>query len=350
MTSAHNIILCNRKGDNIDLFKKEKPYIYTGWAGSLIYGGIMNPPFYNMIIINNNLIIKEKYIILFYNNIIVGGCYIVPTIYYHFFDKLNNETKKYHEYTMIIKKNNFIYPILPKRYIDCIIGGVQKAGTTSLLKNLSKHPDISSYPEEIHFFDILWSKGTYFYEKHFDYSKKITMEKTPEIIYLPHTYPLIQSLNPYVKFIIILRNPIHRAYSSWNMSREHKWTDETFEECIDAEIKYKLNENKIFITSGGHYLQKGLYYKQIMELLKFFPRQNIIILIFEELINNVENEYNKIYDFLNIPRPYNIKYDIERVGNYDNKISKNTYLKLKNFFKKDVRKLEKFLGYTLNWF
>ena len=56
---------------------------------------------------------------------------------------------------------------------------------------------------EIHFFDIYWKKGIDFYKKKFDYSKKIVGEKTPDLMYLTYTFPLIQSVNPYIKIIIV---------------------------------------------------------------------------------------------------------------------------------------------------
>ena len=134
------------------------------------------------------------------------------------------------------------------------------------------------------------------------------------------------------------------------VKNKNKWTELSFEEAIDEELNHRIGENKIFYTAVFHYLQRGLYYKQIKKLLKFFPRQNIIILISEKLKDNMEKEYNKIYNFLNIPELYNVEYTNERVGEYNDKIKIETYNKLKKFFSKDVKKLEKFLGYTVNWF
>ena len=348
--NVKNIILCNNKNDNIDIFKKENPYIYTGKPYELIDGIFFNPPFFEIVIINDTSNIIEYDIKLLYNMVIINGFFIIPIKYKYLFNKLENETKNYKQYIMIKKNINIIFPF-KKRTIDCIIIGVQKASTTSALINISKHPDISTYPEEIHYFDIFWKKGLDFYKKHFNYSKKIVMEKTPDLIYLTHTFPLIQSLNPFVKLIIFLRNPIDRAYSAWNMVKnKNKWTELSFEEAIDEELNHRIGENKIFYTAVFHYLQRGLYYKQIKKLLKFFPRQNIIILISEKLKDNMEKEYNKIYNFLNIPELYNVEYTNERVGEYNDKIKIETYNKLKKFFSKDVKKLEKFLGYTVNWF
>ena len=64
----------------------------------------------------------------------------------------------------------------------------------------------------------------------------------------------------------------------------------------------------------------------------------------------MENEYNKIFKFLNIEELYNMNYTEERVGIYSEKIKTEIYNKLINFFKKDTKKLEKLLGYSTNWF
>lgn len=343
-----NIILCNKE-DNIEIFEEYKPYKYYKNPYELIDGNYINPPFFKVIIINNTMFINDKDIKMLYNNVLINGLFIIPNKHYDLFKDLNNTVEKYGDYYIIKKKDNIIY-LLNKRIIDCIICGVQKASTTSALINLSKHPEISAYPEEIHYYDINWTKGIEFYKKHFDYSKKITIEKTPDLLYLNNTFPMIQSINPFIKLIIFLRNPIDRAYSAWNMSKTNKWFDKSFEEAIQEEIDFRLGENKTFYASSYHYLQRGLYYRQIKKLLKFFPMQNIIIIISEHLKENANKEYNKIYKFLGLKEPNNIEYTEERVGSYNDKIKVETYNKLKKFYLKDIKKLEELLGYKMNWF
>ena len=107
----------------------------------------------------------------------------------------------------------------------------------------------------------------------------------------------IHVYNPKIKLIIILRNPIDRAYSSWQMVKNNEWTNFSFKEAIDEELKYRLDENKTFNTAVFHYLQRGLYYQQIKEFLKWFPRQNLLVFILEHFDEDMNKEYNKIYKF-----------------------------------------------------
>jgi hypothetical protein len=346
-----NIIICN-ENENIDIFKDKEPYKYTKRISELILGKYFNYPFFKILILSENVVLKNDDIVeILYNMVLIDGFLIIPNKYYTKFSNLKNEIKKYKNYIMIKKKINIIFNhFYIKNTINCIIIGVQKASTTSALINLSKHPDISTYKEEIHFFDIFWSKGLDFFKKHFNYNKKIVMCKNPDLIYQSHVFPLIQSLNPFTKFILFLRNPIKRAYSSWQMVKNNGWTNLSFKQSIEEELNYRLNENKTFYTAVYHYLQRGLYYKQIKKFLKWFPKQNLLILIIDNEKSNEEKEYEKIYDFLNITKPTNITYTKERIGKYENEIENDLYNNLIKFYKKDKTKLEKFLKIKINWF
>ena len=63
-------------------------------------------------------------------------------------------------------------------------------------------------------------------------------EKTPDLINLESTFPLIQSVNPYIKLILILRNPIERAYSAWKLNIKRSEEKRTFIEAINYELKF----------------------------------------------------------------------------------------------------------------
>jgi len=347
MTIPKHIIICNNE-DNIDKFEELKPYKITKYIKELIYGKIFNPPFFDLIIVNET--IEYKQMELIYNNLNKNGILIISNKYLNLFNKIENiDVKMYKNYIRIQKTNNYIFQI-PNRLVDVLICGVQKASTTSALINLRKHKDISSHTDEIHYIDLFWYKGESFYRKYHDYTKKIVLEKNPDLLYLDWSYSFIQQMNPFIKLIIFLRNPIYRAYSSWQMMKNNKWTNLTFEESINEELTYRLNENKTFNTSTFHYLQRGLYYEQITKLLKWFPMENIKIFITEHFSDNMEKEYNDIYEFIGIDKIYNNKYTKERINVYENKIDQKLYDKLVDFFKEDTEKLEQLIGIKTNWF
>jgi hypothetical protein len=305
----------------------------------------MNPSFFdNIDIVRDDLSIDDLKMI--YNMTKTNGTITFPKKYNFFFKKSEK----------IIKKDNLVYQFQKTRVVDFIIMGTQKGGTSALAINISKHPDIyiDNNPDptksEIHFFDINWKKGLEWYKRHFNYSKKMVGEKTPELMYLDYTFPLIQSINPYVKIILILRNPIERAYSAWKHAANYGET-RSFEDSINDEIeniKNKLDKNKTFFTSITQYLQRGLYYKQIINILKWFSKDNLLILINEEVLKDMTTEYNKVYSFLNL-KDFNGDYTLEYVSNNKTYMNNETYNNLINFFKKDVKLLEKMIGRKTGW-
>lgn len=320
----------------------------------LYFGKIYNPPIYkNILVFNQDQ--NEDYtyntLTMIWNMTMVNGIIIIASKYRNFFSKFAHNINKIDEYVYIEKKTNLVLKREPKnKYppVDFIIMGTQKSGTTSAQINLAKHPDICLYKDEIHYFDLFLSKGLNWYKSHFDYNKKVVGEKTPELMYLDSTYPYIQYLNPSIKIILFLRDPIDRAFSAWKMMKNDYEEKRSFEECIEDELTNRIGENRNFNTASFHYLQRGLYYAQIKKILEWFPIQNVLVLFFENIINNATTEYNKIYRFLNL-REYSGTYTKERVSQDTLKIDPKLYNRLIDFFRDDVEKLEEMFGYKTGW-
>lgn len=321
--------------------------VYENSINELVkYNKLKNPSFYTKIIIQNNDLTEED-LKKIYNMCLIGGTIYFPEKYNKFF-----KNKR-----MIKKQKNYIYH-LKDRIVDFIIVGTQRGGTTSLSLNISKHPDIyinknkDPSESEIHFFDINWKKGINWYKKETKIEKnknKVVGEKTPSLMYLDFTHPYIQSVNPFIKLIIILRNPVERAYSNWKLNKENDMEALSFSKAVAFELKNLKNQNKNFHTATKHYIGKGFYYKQIKNLLKWFPKDNILILISEKTKLNMNKEYNKVYNFLNIKELNNINYELEYVSKNKSKINPIVYQELLNLYKKDILSLEKLFGLKTDW-
>lgn len=236
------------------------------------------------------------------------------------------------------QKNN------PKINFLCV--GVQKSGTTSLIKYLNLHNDIYIEKHEKHFFDIpLCEKydenEIEKYEKSFDTDKKIVGEKTPSYCHLYYSLDRIYKYNPNMKIIVILREPISRVFSQYNMELNRKkhvlnFHDEIFED-------YKINNCLTKLTQNGcNYIIRGFYDEQIKYIKNKF--KNVLILISEEIKENKEKEYNKIFDFLEIQRiKINLNLDTH-VGHYSNPICEIAEKKLYEIYKEHNLKLYELLG------
>jgi hypothetical protein len=335
----------------------KKRFEYNDTVYLLYDGKVVNPPFFNEIIITRDNLTPDD-LKMIYNMLNMNGRIFFIPKYRYFYDKFCDDTSFAEQHFRgFQKKTNFQYIFeQPYRTVEFLVIGAQKAGTTALSLNISKHPDIyidnnkDPRKSEIHFFDIYWKKGIEFYKKKFNYAKKRVGEKTPDLLYLSYTFPLIQSVNPFVKLIVVLRNPIERAYSSWKLVTKYFGETRSFKDAITDEIKNKLNENKTFYSAQTHYLQRGLYFKQLTELYKWFPKHNVLILVSENVKKNMSREYNKVYDFLNLPLLQNAKYDLEFESEDTSTIDEKIYNKLIKFYAKDVEKLEKLLDMQFDWF
>jgi len=321
-----------------------------------------NPAFFNKILILRGDLKDDDFEMIF-NMLSVDGILLLNNSYKLTKFKNNNTIEivrnKNSNFIKLKKKVNYVYNFSGTKWrhaVDFIIMGVQKGATTALASSISKHPDIyidsnkDPTKSEVHFFDIYWQKGIEWYKKKFNYNKKIVGEKTPDLIYLPYTFPLIQSVNPYVKLILILRDPILRAFSAWKMIKAMYNDNKSFEESISLELKNK-NKNRTFYTIYNDYLQRGLYYKQINELLKWFPRDNILVLLTSDFEKNPEVECNRVYKFLNLNEQKIIsKTNKVFVSKNDRLIDSKLYKRLIQYFKKDTEQLEKLLGIKTEWF
>lgn len=346
-----NIIIYDNESD-IEMISQNKYNLKFNLKIYLLYDlKFCNPAYFDNIYLFKSEL-KTSDLKMLYNMIKVGGNIIFYKKYKYFF----TPNKKCDIGYKMTKTINNIYTLDNWRTVDFIIMGTQKGGTTALSSNIGMHPDIgidrNSDPtkSEIHYFDIYYSQGLAWYKKHFDYSKKIVGEKTPELMYLDWTHPFIQSVNPYLKIILILNNPIERAHSAWKLMVKNGGENLDFESAIENELKNKLDENKTFYTAQTHYLQRGLYYSQITNLLKWFPKDNILILISANVKSNMNYEYSKVYNFLNLDPWESNDYKLEFVSKDKSRVNPDTYKIIKKFYESDVKQLEKFIGYSTNWF
>jgi len=245
---------------------------------------------------------------------------------------------------------------------DFLIIGAQKAGTTALFNYLSKHPDIGlPIKKEIHFFDLNYFRGVNWYLAHFPLKfkkKKITGEATPYYLFHPYVPKRVYQYFPDIKLIIILRNPIDRAFSHFQMEvRNGREKKKNFNYAFENEI---LRLNKIdlskledpYYQDDDHrnhlYFERGKYSKQISAWLNYFPKSNIHIILYEEFFSDVNTNFKKVCTFLNIKKIEIRNSKIYNKGNY-NKIETKTRDKYLKYLQIEKNNLEKLLNKKINW-
>jgi len=248
--------------------------------------------------------------------------------------------------------------------IGFLIIGVQRGGTTSLYNYLGQHPDVApATTKEIHFFDHNFDKGVdWYYDKFPSISKNlkkgkfpITGEATPYYIFQPLVPERVFKTIPKVKLIVLLRNPIDRAFSHYNHAIREGHETLSFEDAIKDESN-RLEEEKEKVIQGKNsaayqrlsFLSRGIYADQLSLWWKFFPKDQFLILKSEEFFDSPSSMLNKVFDFLGLEN-FEIR-NFEKFNKFEySKMSEKTREYLNEFFKPHNERLYKFLGEEFDW-
>ena len=251
---------------------------------------------------------------------------------------------------------------------DFIIIGAMKSGTTSLYYNICQHQNVfeAAY-DEIGFFDDNYELGLNWYRSMFPtifqkyisklkHQKFLTGEDTPFYFWKEDAVNRINKILPNVKLIIILRNPIDRAYSNYTDRINQGKELNSFEEVIEREINLiKKNGEKnsksnqiIDIIKEPAYLAKGIYVNQLELWIKKFPLNQFHILSTEEMANNPNKTLQKVFEFLEIPKE-NIKTPQKRKKKKYSPMNTKTRESLIEFYKPYNEKLFEEINQRFGW-
>lgn len=196
--------------------------------------------------------------------------------------------------------------LLSKRKLDFIIIGAQKSGTSALYKYLGFHPKIGlSSRKELHHFDndrvyrlpaILRNIHYHRFFLDFKHPGKIQGEATPNYMVEPVFMDRIHSYNPALKLTVILRDPVSRAYSHWNMQRDRGIEARSFDQAIEDNLK-EIHAGAI-TDPRFTYLKRGEYANQIKYIQTLFPQEQLLILFQQDLLKEPLDTLNQITRFL----------------------------------------------------
>lgn len=196
---------------------------------------------------------------------------------------------------------------MPEPLVDFIVVGVQKAGTTALFDYLLDDPAYSlSKVKEVHFFDeesVNWAAPDYApYHAQFDWKRRaIRGEATPIYLYWPRSLERIAAYNPHVRLIVMLRDPVERAWSHWRMETSRGVETRPFSWCI-RQGRARLFESEPWgVHREFSYVERGFYGEQIERLFSIFPREQVLILLADELRAEPTGALAKVNDFLGAP-------------------------------------------------
>lgn len=240
--------------------------------------------------------------------------------------------------------------------VSVFVGGAQKSGTRSIAEYIRHHPNLSVHiTKEGHFFDRqenfinnspIYTSLTDYYNKFFISSKtKILCDITPDYIFRKNAVERIYNYNSKAKWIILLRNPIERAFSSWNMEVNRNTENLSFEDAIESELN---NHDRNKFVDRFLYIGRSRYYEQILNLWKFFPQYQCKIYPAEYLFKQPQKHLDCILDFINMPTNNGYNYRQVHKGKYVSKISEHAKTILEKELYFELNELPNILGWKQN--
>ncbi|MDJ0789594.1 MAG: sulfotransferase domain-containing protein [Myxococcota bacterium] len=254
---------------------------------------------------------------------------------------------------------------------DFVVIGAQRGGTTSLYRNLITHAQIATcIRKEVHYFDAYFEEGPYWYRGHFPTAGALrrerrrvggpvlTGEATPMYLVDPICRARLAELLPDAKLFVLLRDPVARAYSQYQVRVVNYDETASFETILEKDLALQADDPAALMSirdqrlaetfPTGTEIARGLYTYQLEHLFELFPRENVFIEASEVMFADEEAYYRRACEFLGIADFAPDTFVAMRPPKYPD-IEPETQERLDAFFRPHNERLFELLGRRLPW-
>jgi hypothetical protein len=205
-----------------------------------------------------------------------------------------------------------------------LIVGAQRCGTTSMYRTLSEHPAVrkSVLHKGVHYFDLNYGRPVSWYRAHFPLAAGAilatrsagaapqTFESSPYYMFHPLAASRIAADLPGVKLLVLVRDPVERAYSAYAHERARGFEDQPFELALDLEPvrldgaaeRMAAEPGYLSVSHQHHaYRARGQYIEQLERLAGLVGRDAILVVDSGDFFAKPEPVYESVLDFLGLP-------------------------------------------------
>lgn len=244
---------------------------------------------------------------------------------------------------------------MSKSFPDFLVIGAGKSGTTSLYYHLKQHPEVfvpevkepnffalegekivsgkGDDPDEMNYYP--WAITNYNdYKALYKDAKpgQVKGDVSPMYLYHPNSIKNIKKYAPEAKLIAILRQPAERLYSRFqHLSRDNRKPTDNFEDSmIRGNIWWERND----------LVQEGFFYQHLSRYYEHFPKEQILVFLYDDLKINPEEVVRKIYNFIGVSPDFlpDLKFQYNISGEVKNKQLDNL-IGRKSFLLKTIKGL-----------
>ena len=238
-----------------------------------------------------------------------------------------------------------------------------------MFRYLVRHSRVATAGEkEVHFFDFNYERGVNWYRGHFPFERRmktkdgrprpVTGEATPYYVFHPHVPRRVRAVIPNAKIIVLLRDPVERAYSHYKIEVSIGAESLPFEEAIEREEERVAPELERMLAdehyqSFNHrhysYLSRGLYLDQLERWFSFFPREQVKVIKSEDFFADPRRVIDDVAAFLGLPAERLAAYPQWNASQQIGAMGPATRQRLVEHFAEPNRRLYERLGVDFGW-
>ena len=205
-----------------------------------------------------------------------------------------------------------------------LVVGVKRAGTSTLQHVIAQHPAVlpPNVPKGTRYFDVNHRLGWRWFRSHFPSTRRaavrarrigmrvVTGEASPYYLFHPLAAARIRAALPGVRLVVVLRDPVERAWSHHAYEVARGLEQLPFEAAVEIEEERLRGEEERIAhdpayVSRAHrhhsYVARGLYDAQLTRLFACFPPDDVLVLDHEELFRDPVAGFARVHRFLGLP-------------------------------------------------
>jgi hypothetical protein len=259
---------------------------------------------------------------------------------------------------------------------DFLVIGTKRGGTTSIWNYLLMHPGVLGlFPstrgkKSTDFFFKEQHRGVRWYRSHFHTAQyrrllerrlgyaPVGGEASPYYLWDPRIAAAARRVAPGVKAIVLLRDPVERAWSQYQERTQNGVEPLSFADALDAEPTRTEGELERMAAdphyySEAHdwysYRQRGVYLPQLENWTSVFPAEQLLVLRSEEMYSATQSTFDRVCDFLGIDRHPLPPGRTFNASHRKSSVPEPSAEELRSFYAPHNRALEEHLGESMQW-
>lgn len=248
--------------------------------------------------------------------------------------------------------------------------GASRAGTTSLFRALSEHPQVfrPAVNKGVRYFDLNFARGRAWYDGHFPLratAAAATPQGTTPVAFEASGYYLYHPLAPQriadqlagVKVVAMLRDPVERAFSAWKHETARGFEWEPFERSLDLEeerLRGEVHRMELdptyesFCHRHHSHRSRGEYADQLERYLACLPQEDVHVILSEDFFRKPAETYAELLAFLGLAAYEPARFD-QHNARPSEPMPADTRRRLEHHFAPHNERLERLLHRPLPW-